>query len=523
MTKQLTAPEAVALVRPGTTIAICGTAKVGVPESLLAALGARYRESGGPGELSLYFPVEPGDRPGIGIDHLAEPGMIARLIAGSFIFTGTREPARSTNLVTNDEVAAYNFPMGVMYLLLRDIAAGRPGHITDVGLETFVDPINGGGKLTTRAKEDLVERIEIDGRTYLRYLPIRIDVALIRGTTADEDGNISVEDEASQQGMLVMAQAAKACGGVVIAEVKKTVPAGSLSPHLVRIPGAMVDAFVVDPAQEQLLGVPFRRDLCSARRSGGSVVKDVDVPATLPYAARIVVHRAMRELRAGGVYNLGFGMASNMPLIGLDFVRKNRVTFFVEQGAVGGTPLPGGYFGTSMSPEALIEMPSWFDFLESGAFDGTFLGFGEADGEGSVNNHRLGDMLSGCGGFIDITTRVPRIVFCGTFTAGGLAVSWRDGRLIVDREGRHHKFVDHIDAPTLSGPQCLRRRQRVTWITERAVIELTDAGLLVTEIAPGVDPEQLQATSDAELHFADDLAEMDAGLFDIATQEVGAL
>ena len=504
-------PQAAAdLVVPGATIAICGTANVGVPESILAALGARFRKTGAPGGLTLFFPVEPGDRPGIGIDHLAEPGMLSCLIGGSFIFTGSAEPARTTTLVMENRVAAYNLPMGVMFLLLRDIAAGRPGHITDVGLGTFVDPSFGGGKLTQLATRDLVEHIEIDGETYLRYLPLTVDVALIRGTVADSRGNIALDDEASLQGMLVMAQAAKASGGIVIAEVQRTVPAGSLSPQSVRVPGAIVDVVVVDVAQEQLLGQPFRPELRGGGKPDGAAGFDVN---SLPLAAQIVLRRARREVRAGGRYNLGFGMAANLPVFAQDVIADENLYFFVEQGAVGGVPLPGLLFGTSFHPDALIEMPSWFDYLEGGAFTGSFLGFGEADEEGSVNNHRLGGMLSGCGGFIDITTRAPKIVFCGTFTAGGLAVSWRDRRLVVDREGRHRKFVKRIAAPTLSGPQCVKRAQSVTWITERAVLQLTDRGLLVTELAPGIGRDDLQAAADCELHFAADLIEMDADLF----------
>lgn len=504
-------PEAAAeLVPPGATVAICGTANVGVPESTLAALGTRFRETGAPGDLTLFFPVEPGDRPGIGIDHLAEPGMLSCLIGGSFIFTGSAEPARTTSLVMDNLVAAYNLPMGVMFQLLRDIAAGRPGHITDVGLGTFVDPSFGGGKLTPRTTRDLVEHIQINGETYLRYLPLAVDVALIRGTVADSRGNIALDDEASLQGMLVMAQAAKASGGIVIVEVQRTVAAGSLSPQSVRVPGAIVDVVVVNDAQEQLLGQPFRPELRAGGQPDGAGGFDVN---SLPLAAQIVLRRARREVQPGGRYNLGFGMAANLPVFAQDVIADQNLYFFVEQGAVGGVPLPGLLFGTSFHPDALIEMPSWFDYLEGGAFTGSFLGFGEADEAGSVNNHRLGGMLSGCGGFIDITTRVPKIVFCGTFTAGGLAVAWRDGQLVVDREGRHRKFVKRIAAPTLSGPQSLKRAQSVTWITERAVLQLTNQGLLVTEIAPGVRREDLQAAADCELHFAADLVEMDADLF----------
>ncbi|HLI77748.1 MAG TPA: CoA-transferase [Acidobacteriaceae bacterium] len=506
----LTPQAAVGLIPAGSTVAICGTANVGVPEVLLSALGERYRETGEPGDLTLYFPVEPGDRPGVGIDHLAQPGMLRCLIAGSYIFTGSRQAARTTRLVLEDKIAAYNLPMGVMFLLLRDIAAGRPGHITDVGIGTFVEPAMGGGKLTKLATTDLVEYVEVAGKTYLRYVPVPIDVALIRGTTADDRGNLSLEHEASSQGMLAMAQAAKAADGLVVAEVQRTVRTGAISPHAVRVPGALIDVIVVDPEQEQLLGEPFRPELCS---HDVSLAECMPASAGLSPAVQVIVRRAAQEIRPGDRVNLGYGMAAHLPLFKAQETPGDYIHFFVEQGAIGGVPLPGNMFGTSLAPDALLDMPSWFDYLEGGSFTAACLGFGQADGTGSVNNHRPNGLLTGCGGFIDITTRVPRIIFCGTFTAGGLRVSCRDGHLVVDREGRHQKFVDRVYPPTLSGPLCIKRGQRVTWITERAVLELDRDGLVVTEIAPGISPTQLQAAAGCSMRFAPDLVKMDPGLF----------
>lgn len=508
--KVVSPSEAADLVPAGATIAICGTANVGVPEATLAALGDRYRETGTPGALTLYFPVEPGDRAGVGIDHLVQPGMLDCLIAGSFISTGSTESAASTRLVIEDKIAAYNLPMGVMYLLLRDIAAGRPGHITDVGLGTFVEPDLGGGKLTSLATQDLVQYVEIDGKRYLRYLPIPIDVAVIRGTAADARGNISLENEASLQGMLAMAQAAKASGGLVIAEVQRVVPAGSLSPSAVRVPGAIVDVVALDPGQEQVLGHPFRPELFAR---ADSLEPERPTLPNLALPAQVVVRRAAQELNSGDRVSVGYGMAANLPLFCGDLLDAQDIRFFVEQGAIGGAPLPGALFGTSYLPDALVEMTSWFDYLDGGGFTAAYLGFGEADGSGSVNNHRIGNMLPGCGGFIDITTRAPKIVFCGTFTAGGLRVGWERGKLRIEREGRNPKFVGQIPAPTLSGGKCLEQGQKVMWITERAVLKLTESGLLVTEIAPGIEPEDLQNAALCELRFATDLKEMDATLF----------
>ncbi|HEY9389948.1 MAG TPA: CoA-transferase [Mycobacteriales bacterium] len=501
--------EAAALVPSGATVAFCGSAKVGVPEAVLNALGQRFGRSGEPAGLTLYFPVESGDRRGVGMEHLAQPGMLRRLVAGAFIFTGTRQPAETTRMVLDNEVEAYNLPMGVMYHLLREVAAGRPGLITRVGLGTFVEPDLGGGKLNARTTEDLVEYVEIAGERFLRYRPIPIDVAIIRGTTADEDGNISMEREASLQGVLVMAQAAKASGGVVIAEVMRRTGRGTINPQAVRVPGMLVDAVVVNPDQQQLVDEPYRPSLSGE----GRIPVDELVLPEMNLAARVIARRAIQELSDGWNVNLGFGLGAYIPTVLTQEFPGRRMAFFVEQGAAGGVPLPGGGFGASVNPSSIVEMPSWFDFLDSGAFDATCLGWGEVDAEGSVRNHQVGAVLSGCGGFIDITSRVPRIVYCGTFTAGGLQTTFQDGRLIIQKEGRHQKFVPHISAPTMSGPMATARGQRVTYITERAVFELRPDGLALCELAPGIDLETIRDLIPFDILVADDLHTMDPGLF----------
>lgn len=514
----VTADGAAELVPNAATIAICGSAKVGVPEQVLRALGERYHATQAPRKLTLYFPVEPADRPGVGFDHLAQPGMIDCLIGGSFVFTGSGAMAATTRLIVNDEVAAYNLPMGIMYLLLRDVAAGRPGHITDVGMGTFVEPALSGGKLTTHATRDLVEYVRVGDKRYLRYLPVPIDVALIRGTSADEYGNIALEHEASQQGMLVMAEAAKKSGGIVIAQVRRKVPARSLPRTAVRVPDMLIDAVVVAPDQEQLLGEPFHPELCGPDPAD---VRALGAAGGLSFAAGVVLRRALREIASSDRINVGFGLSAYLPLLAQDKIRNDDVRFFVEQGAAGGVPLPGALFGTSANPDALIDMPSWFDYLDGGAFTKTFLGFGQVDGSGSVNNHRFGSILSGCGGFIDITAHVPKIVFCGTFTTGGLRCSYRDGGLAVDREGRHDKFVADIGQPTLSGLAALKRGQDVMWITERAVFELRADGLTVTELAPGLRTGDLEAAAGCHLEFAPRLTEMGHELFGESMDRIG--
>lgn len=516
----LSAGEAARLVRSGSTVAICGSAQVGVPETVLQSLGKRYLECGEPSNLTLYCPVESGDRRGVGLDHLAHPGMLRRMVAGAFIFTGTRNQAESTRMVLDNEIEAYNLPMGVMYHLLREVAAGRPGLVTDVGLGTFVEPDRGGAKLNARTREDIVEYHEIAGRRYLRYRPIPIDVALIRGTTIDEHGNVTMEGEASLQGMLVMAQAAKACGGLVIAQVQRVAAANSLNPQAVRVPGVLVDVVVVDPAQEQLMGEPYNPALTGELRSPA-----LDAPAAeLPLTTKVIALRAAEELPADGWVNLGFGLSAFIPVVLRQTNPQHGITFFVEQGAAGGVMVPGMGFGASENPASLVDMPSWFDFLDSGAFDATCLGWGEVDPVGSIRNHRVGNVLSGCGGFIDITARVPRIIFCGTFTSGGLDVAFKDDRLVINREGRHQKFrQDEMVDPTLNGPLAQVRGQDVMLITERAVFRRGTATLRLEELAPGISLDDLRRAIPFEIEVSRDLRRMDRHLFASSETPVGSL
>ncbi len=517
----LNADQAADLVPDRATIAVCGSARVGVAERMLAALGDRYARDARPRGLTLYCPIESGDRAGVGLDHLAGPGMLRRIIAGAFIYTGTANLAASTKLVLDNQVEAYNLPMGVMFHLLRESAAARPGLFTKVGLGTFVEPDRGGGRLNACTTEDIVEYAQIDGERYLRYRPIPIDVAIIRATTADERGNLTMESEASLQGMLVMAQAAKSGGGLVIAQVQRLAAAGSLPPQSVRIPGHLVDVVVVDPLQEQLLGSPYQPALSGELRAASHGSEPTTDRREIPLATRIIARRAAEELPAGGTVNLGFGMSAFIPSVLSETQPNHDITFFVEQGASGGTSLPGMAFGAHVNPDSLNEMPSWFDFLDSGAFDVTCLGLGEIDASGSVRNHVVGTVVSGCGGFIDITSRVPKIVFCGTFTSGGLQVAFDDGKLAIVQEGRHRKFrPDIMHDPTLNGPDTITKGQQVVVVTERCVLSLDPSGRLrLDEIAPGISVDQILAGIPFEVSISDSLRTMSEELFLPTTAE----
>lgn len=489
MPKEVSAAEAVGSIQDGSTLTFCGSAGVGVPASLFAALAERHAATDHPRDLTLYFPVEAGTRAGEAMDLLARPGMLRRLIGGAFIFTGSTGLAETVRLIVSNGVEAYNLPMGCMFQLLRDIAAGRPGLLTEVGIGTFVDPQRGGGKLNSLTTEDLVVRVEVCGRELLFYRSFPIDTAWIRATVADEDGNLAVPDEASRLGCLAQAMAARGSGGKVVAQVRTIVRRGSIPAKEVDVPGFLVDHLVLDPAQEQLMGTPFSEAAAGRRRTAEPPPNLEDAPV----AARVVARRASRELPDGALVNVGFGMGSLVPRVIAAEGREAAVTFMVEQGAIGGVPLSGAAFGVAQNPSSFMEMPSWFDFIDGGQFSATCLGLGEIDREGNVNNHWIGDVLTGCGGFINITARAPHVIFCGTLTSGGLRVEVGGGRLKVLQEGRHRKFVPRVDRLTFNGRRARQTGQRVTVVTERAVFELEEPGLTLTEIAPGVTVKQVAA------------------------------
>ncbi len=507
--KIVTPDEAVAAISDGDTLTFCGSAGVGVPELLFEALARRYDRSHTPRDLTLYFPVESATGRGDGMDLLARPGMLKRLVGGAFIFTGSGEPAETTRLILEGHVEAYNLPMGVMFQLFREAAAGRPGLLTRVGLGTFVDPEHCGGKLNARTKEDLVRRMTIDGETHLFYVTPRFNAAFIRATAADEDGNLSMAEEASLLGNLAQAMAAKAGGGVVIAQVKEVVKPGALRAKDIRVPGMLVDFVVVNPEQKQIEGFGYEPSVA------GLGLVDVPRPGLndVSLAARIVARRAARELPDGALVNVGFGMGSLVPRAIAAHRPEAAIRFLVEQGAVGGVPLSGAMFGVAQNPEAFLEMPSWFDFIDGGNFTATCLGLGEIDAEGNVNNHWIGNVLTGCGGFIDITSRAPHAIFCGTLTSGGLTVKVEAGQLRVVREGRHRKLVPTVPHPTFNGRDARARGQRMTVVTERAVFELRPGGLTLVEVAPGIGIEDITRQAGCPLQVADAVREMPAEIF----------
>ncbi|WP_420110817.1 acyl CoA:acetate/3-ketoacid CoA transferase, partial [Pseudactinotalea sp.] len=474
----LSADEAVALIQDGQTLAIGGSGGgLLEPGALLEALGRAYQENGHPRDLTLLHATGIGDRQGSGLGHLAHRGLARRVVAGNW----GNAPGMGELALAN-ELEAYNFPQGVMSQMFREVAAGRPGVITHVGIGTFCDPRLEGGKLNDAAVEDLVSVIEIDGREWLHYRPIPPDVSFIRGTAADEDGNISFEHEAAKLEMLAMAQATRNNGGIVIAQVKRQVARGAIDAKHVLVPGICVDVVVVVPEQRQLDSVEYDPAL-----SGETRVLPSAIPP-MPFDQRkVVARRALREVATGDVVNLGVGIADGVASVAAEQGWIQRFTCTIEQGIIGGIPARGIDFGVATNPQAMVDQPSQFDFYDGGGIDIAFLGFAQVDRHGNVNVSKFSGRVVGTGGFVNISQNAGTVVFCGTFTAGGLAARPVDGRLDIEQEGRFRKFVRDVEQVTYSGIEGARRGQRVLYVTERAVFTLRPTGLVLIEVAPGID------------------------------------
>jgi acyl CoA:acetate/3-ketoacid CoA transferase len=447
------------------------------PDLLLRGLRERFLETDHPRDLTLIHCTGIGNKAEGGLSMIALDGLIKRVVAGNWAMA----PAMG-KMALESRFEAYNFPQGVMAQLFREIASGRPGLITHVGLHTFIDPRYQGGKLNDVTTEDLVELITIHDREWLLYKPFPIDVAFIRGTTIDEEGNLSIEEEAARLEVLAVAQAAHNAGGIVIAQAKRLAVAGSLPAQQVVVPGFLVDAIVIHPEQWQTIEGEYNPAF-----SGQVKVPLHRVEPLALTERKVVARRAYQELFAGAIVNLGVGMADGVAAVAAEEGFVDQITLTVEQGVVGGVPAKGLIFGVSYNPTAFVDQPYQFDFYDGGGLDVSCLGCGEVDATGNVNVSKLGDMLIGTGGFVNISQNAKKLVFCSTFTAGGLKVEvTRDGLNIL-HEGRFRKFRQQIEQVTYNARYGLSRGQDIQYVTERAVFRATSEGLLLTEIAPGVD------------------------------------
>lgn len=480
--KVVSARDAAALIHSGDTVTTSGFVGAGVPDCLLKALADRFAEEGHPRDLTLLFAAGQGDGKGRGLDRLALPGLIARIIGGHWGLI----PKLGAMAVQGD-IQGWNFPQGVISHLYRDIAAGKPGTISHVGLDTFVDPRHGGGRISDAARGDLVEVITIAGAERLFYHAMPVHVALLRGSTADERGNVTMEREALILDNLAQAMAARNSGGVVIVQVDQVVAGGSLAARDVVIPGALVDAVVEAPADlhPQTYATQYNRYFTGRYRAPEEGI------APLPLDLRkIIARRCAFELPVGGVVNLGIGMPEGVAAVAAEEGLLGHVTLTAEPGVIGGQPASGLDFGAAVNTEAIIAQNQQFDFYDGGGLDMACLGMAEVDGHGNVNVSRFGPKLAGAGGFINISQNARRVVFAGTFTAGGLEARAGDGALQILTEGRARKFIDSVQQITFSGARARRFGQPVLFVTERCVFALDQDGLRLTEIAPGIDPDR---------------------------------
>jgi propionate CoA-transferase len=510
----LTARDAADLLRDGDVITVSSSSGLGCPDDVLAGIGQRFRETHSPLGLTSVHPIAAGDMWGIkGIDHLAQPGLLARVIAGSYPSgPSSAEPPRIWQMIENNEIEAYNFPSGVLFQLHRAAAAKQPGVLTAVGMDTFVDPRRSGGRMNTTTPEGLVRIHQLDDREWLFFDAVVPDVAIIRATTADEFGNLTFEEEASPLGALDLAYAAHNNGGIVIAQVKRLAQGGSLSPQAVRVPGILVDALVVAPEQLQTTQTFYDPAISGQLRRPLETLDPV--PFTLE---KVMARRAATELQAGETANLGFGVSALVPHVLVEEGLADAVSWVIEQGAVGGVPLRDFVFGVSQNPDAIMQSADQFTLLQGGGFAHALLSFLEIDQHGNVNVHSLPKrrhVTAGIGGFVDIVSTAPAIVFVGSFTAGRRDISVVDGALQIRTDGPHTKFVTEVDSPTFSGQRALANGQKVLYVTERAVLELRPEGLTVVEIAPGVDlTRHVLNRCEFELHVSPGLITMSPTLF----------
>jgi propionate CoA-transferase len=518
MSKVCDAAAAAALITDHQSVASTGIVGWFTPDVVLGAIGERYETSGAPRELTFYFPCATGDAIGIrGMDHVAKQGLMRRIVSGSFInprhpVTGAR-PALM-ELIHGDLVEAYTWPMGATMHWLREVARRSPGYLTRVGLGTYIDPRHGGGRLTRLARDDLVELVDFRGGEYLFYPAWPLDVGIVRASSADEQGNLSFEDQPLVSSALALALAVKASGGTVIAQVSRVVPRGSRPAQEVRIPGVLVDRVVVAP--DEMVGTGVRDDPGYLRAVPDVLERLPGLPAG---ADKVVARRVAQEIRPGETAIFGFGASSDAVLAmaedgALDDGRLHDYVFTTEHGSFGGVVMNGWQFSANYSPEAVVDGAYQFDFIDGGGCTFAALAFAQFDAVGNVNVSCFGSANPGAGGFVDIASNADRLVFAGTLTTGGLETACEDGALTILREGTVPKFVTEADHITYRVRAGVQRGQTARIVTERAVFDVTSTGLVLIEAAPGIDVRRdVLDRIGFPVQLADKITTMDAALF----------
>lgn len=473
--------EAIDVIKDFDTVVTSGFVACSNPEGLEKTLEDKFLDVGSPKNLTLFYVAGQGDGDCKSVNHFGHEGLLHKIIAGHF-----NKAPKLGELIINNKIQAYNVPQAALCHMLRDVAGKKIGTITHVGINTFADPRIEGGKLNEITKEDIVEIININGQERLFYKPMNFDIALIKGSFADEKGNISLEREAVTTEVTSIAQAVHNCKGKVIVQVDKIVKNGSLDPKLIKIPGIYVDYVVeIDNPifREQIYGIQYEPELCgSIRLSENSYTKPM--PLNIK---KIIARRATMEIKKDSVGNLGIGIPEYVSTIANEEKIADYMVLTVESGPVGGIPQSGIRFGSSINPDAIIDQGYQFDFYDGGGLDIAFLGLAQSDEEGNLNVSKFGKKISGCGGFISISQNAKKVVFCGSFTTKGLDIAVENGELKIIKEGSSKKFVKKVQQITFSGNYARSINQPVLYITERAVFELKKDGLTLTEIAPGID------------------------------------
>ncbi len=495
--------EAVSYVHNNDTVMIGGSGGGhAVPEALIVALGDRFEKHQSPKQITLFHPVGIGDNISQGVGHLSHPGMVKRIITGALVNSPIFQ-----EYAKEDKVEAYTLPQGTLSQLVREMAAGRPGLITKTGMHTYIDPRQLGGRQSECAAESLVELIELDGQEWLFYKPYKIDVAFLRGTTADEEGNITMEREAVFGEMLSMAQATHNNGGIVIVQVARLAERNTLPAKQVKIPGMLVDLVVVDPDQRQT----YLMDYSPAY--AGEVKVPVNDITPLPFDARkIIARRAALELFQGAICNLGSGVSTGIATIAAEEEILGRIVLTNEQGLIGGAPSSDA--GAAINYTSIVEQPYQFDFYDGGGLDLAFLSFAQVDAKGNVNVSRFNGRIIGVGGFVNISQYAKKVIFSGTFTAGKLNIDWIDGQTHIMNEGKFKKLLTEVEQISYSGPFAQERGQEALYITERAVFRRGPEGVELIEIAPGIDLQtQILDQMEFKPSISPVLKEMDPRIF----------
>jgi propionate CoA-transferase len=487
MSKKISADKAVEAIKDGMIVAVNSSSGLCCPDAVLKALGERFDREQHPRNITTLHPIAAGDMFGVkGVEHIAKSGLLGRIIAGSYPSgPSTSEPPKVWQMLGADEIPAYNVPSGIMFDMMREAAAKRPGVLTKVGLDTFVDPDHDACAMNAKAKAaPIVKKMQFEGDEWLFFPSIVPHVAIIRGSVADERGNISFEQEGAYLGAMEIALAAHNNGGVVIAQVRHVVANGSLKPHQVRVPGILVDHVVEAPEQWQTTGTPYDPAI------SGEITKPMSSFSLMEFGTgKAIARRVTQELKSGWAVNLGFGVSANVPRIMIEEGLHGQTTWVIEQGAVGGVPLLEFQFGCSANAEAFVPSAYQFTYFQAAGFDCSLLSFLQIDQHGSVNVSKLAarpHVTAGAGGFVDITARAKKIVYSGFYNAGA-KMDVVDGKLRIEKEGKVKKLVKAVDQISFSGKRGVMQGQDVTYVTERCVLKLTPEGIVVTEIAPGVE------------------------------------